>query len=267
MRNNARSPVPKGETADSQTVGQIVQFRVDTTVTEPDLPIPATLRPAPIQPLGPTAPTRKLMLFEGEDHFGRLQPMLGIVDPSNANDGTLLWDQPITEKMQFGATEVWEIYNGTADAHPIHLHLVQFQVLGRQKFRGEFSEKELPQGSTGATLSDIRLLGQQKFPELNERGWKDTVIMYPGEVTRIIAKFDRPGEYVWHCHILSHEDHEMMRPFVVSAQPDVPGPAAAGEWQMSAVQSRAPAGVFADRLIFSAREREDESLEQIITGT
>jgi spore coat protein A len=262
MRNNARSPFPKGETADPQTVGRIVQFRVGTTVTEPDLPIPATLRPAPIQPLGPTAPTRKLMLFEGEDRFDRLQPMLGIVDPSNANDGTLLWDQPITEKMQFDATEVWEIYNGTADAHPIHLHLVQFQVLGRQKFRGEFSEKELPQGSTGATLSDIRLLGQQKLPELNERGWKDTVIMYPGEVTRIVAKFDRAGEYVWHCHILSHEDNEMMRPFLVESPTAI---ATAIQGAASAVaQPNFSAGRFSARPISLLRDSGDENrLEEL----
>ncbi|MDJ0801088.1 MAG: multicopper oxidase domain-containing protein [Calothrix sp. MO_167.B12] len=49
----------------------------------------------------------------------------------------------------------------------------------------------------------------------NEKGWKDTVVANPGEVTRVIAKFDRRGRYVWHCHILSHEDHEMMRPYEI----------------------------------------------------
>lgn len=67
----------------------------------------------------------------------------------------------------------------------------------------------------GGRLQDVRVLGQPKPPAAHEAGWKDTAIMYPGEVTRIIARFDRPGRYVWHCHILSHEDHEMMRPFHV----------------------------------------------------
>ena len=219
MRNNARGPFPKGETADPNTVGQIVQFRVGTIVTTPDDPIPANLRPEPIDRLAVTAPARKLLLFEGTDHFGRLQPMLGTVDRTGAENGTLLWDQPVTENPSLNSVEVWEIHNATPDAHPIHLHLVQFQVLGRQKFRGAITEKELPQGSTGGVLSDVRLLGRERLPALNEDGWKDTVIMNPGEVTRVIAKFDRPGLYVWHCHILSHEDHEMMRKYVVTSEP------------------------------------------------
>jgi len=102
----------------------------------------------------------------------------------------------------------WEIVNSTEDAHPIHLHLVPFQVLSRQKLNADQDFE------TGA-LDGIRLLGQPKPPAANEAGWKDTVQMFPGEMTRVIARFDRPGEYVWHCHILSHEDHEMMRRFFV----------------------------------------------------
>ena len=95
-----------------------------------------------------------------------------------------------------GDTEEWEIYNFTADAHPIHLHLVRFQVVGRRLFDGTPS----PHGSV------------QPW----ETGYKDTFISYPGEVTRIRAKFDIAGLYVWHCHIVEHEDNEMMRPYVVS---------------------------------------------------
>jgi spore coat protein A len=120
----------------------------------------------------------------------------------------MMWDDETTEMPQLNSVEVWEIFNSTEDAHPIHLHLVAFQVLSRQKFK---ADQDLESGA----LEDIRVLGQPKLPAENEAGWKDTVLMFPGEVTRLIAKFDRPGEYVWHCHILSHEDHEMMRRFVV----------------------------------------------------
>jgi spore coat protein A len=95
------------------------------------------------------------------------------------------------------------------DAHPIHLHLVKFQVISRQKFNGTVDEQ------TGK-LTNIRLLGQPRVNNPDQDGWKDTEIMLPGEVTKVIAKFDRIGKYVWHCHILSHEDHDMMRPFIVT---------------------------------------------------
>jgi spore coat protein A len=87
-----------------------------------------------------------------------------------------------------------------------------------------------------AALSDIKLLGQPKAPPVQERGWKDTVTMYPGEVTRIVATFDREGLYVWHCHIVSHEDHEMMRPYYVGS-PVPPWPymsASAGQIELGA---------------------------------
>ncbi len=99
------------------------------------------------------------------------------------------------------------------DAHPIHLHLVSFQVLSRQPFTAT-------QDPDTGVLSNIVLNGNPKPPSIYELGPKDTVIMNPGEVTRIIAKFDRPGLYVWHCHILSHEEHDMMRPYFVGAMPN-----------------------------------------------
>lgn len=102
----------------------------------------------------------------------------------------------VTENPDVGDTEDWEIYNFTVDGHPIHLHLVRFAVISRTLFDGTPG----PHGSV------------QPW----ETGYKDTVIAYPGEITRIRAKFDLPGLYVWHCHIVEHEDNEMMRPFVVS---------------------------------------------------
>ena len=100
---------------------------------------------------------------------------------------------PITENPALGATEVWEIYNFTEDAHPIHVHVVQFEVVNRQPFGGA-----------------------AYLPEAWETGTKDTVIAYPGEVTRVRARFANPGTFVWHCHIVEHEDNEMMRPFQVT---------------------------------------------------
>jgi FtsP/CotA-like multicopper oxidase with cupredoxin domain len=105
----------------------------------------------------------------------------------------------VTENPTLGDTEDWEIYNFTADAHPIHLHLVRFEVIGRTLFDGSPS----PNGD----------------PQPWETGFKDTVLAYPGEITTIRAKFDIEGLYVWHCHIVEHEDNEMMRPFAVSAAP------------------------------------------------
>jgi FtsP/CotA-like multicopper oxidase with cupredoxin domain len=117
------------------------------------------------------------------------------------------WMESITENPVLGDTEVWEIYNFTADAHPIHIHLVQFEVINRQ---GLVADEE------GITVPPARLLrGTVTSPEPWETGTKDTVIVYPGTLTRVKATFDIEGLYVWHCHILSHEDNEMMRPFQV----------------------------------------------------
>jgi spore coat protein A len=161
-----------------------------------------------------TGTTRNLVLFEGLDQYGRLQPLLGTL-----NQGSLAWFDPITENPMVNDVEVWEVYNATEDAHPIHLHLVSFQILNRECFDGEVEEKAQPQhdGSegVGGILTVNSLGGDARDPEPNEMGWKDTAVMLPGEVTRVIARFDREGRYVWHCHILSHEDHEMMRPFYV----------------------------------------------------
>jgi spore coat protein A, manganese oxidase len=111
-------------------------------------------------------------------------------------NGVTIRSVNVTENPIAGDTEEWEIYNFTADAHPIHLHLVRFAVINRTLFNGTPG----PHGSV------------QPW----ETGYKDTVIAYPNEITRIRAKFDLPGLYVWHCHIVEHEDNEMMRPFVVS---------------------------------------------------
>jgi spore coat protein A len=251
LHNNAPAPfkgtLTEGELVYPKTTSDIMAFNVVKPLNPsiPDQGVPPTLIP-PITPLTQTGSTRGLMLFEGTDSYGRLQPLLGIVDPTSPNDGTLLWDDPITENPRLNDAEVWEIYNATEDAHPIHLHLVQFQIINRQAFEAEVMDKELPDGGgpftpMGGKLTDIEFIGDPIPPNVNEDGWKDTVIMNPGEVTRIIAKFDRRGEYVWHCHILSHEDHEMMRPFYVGNIPPGMSRTATSETQVAFVADVASA--------------------------
>ncbi|MCB0270602.1 MAG: multicopper oxidase domain-containing protein [Calditrichaeota bacterium] len=208
--------------SDPATTGRIMKFNVsktfDTNYAEASVETGTSLRPA-IEPLVQDGATRNLVLFEGMDEFGRLQPLLGTMDK-----GSQAWFEPITENPMLNDVEVWEVYNTTADAHPIHLHLVSFQILDRRPFEGEVEEKPQPMhdGSFGIggklVGHSIEFTGPAEGPDDHEAGWKDTAVMLPGQVTRVIAKFDRPGRYVWHCHILSHEDHEMMRPFHVGPQ-------------------------------------------------
>jgi spore coat protein A len=177
-------------------------FRVGATAAKDSSRIPDRLRCELLRDLRPDAPIRELVLFEGKDQHGRLKPMLGTL-----GEGAKSWHDPVTEDPLLGAVEAWDIYNATGDTHPIHVHLVHFRVVGHRPFEGE-------SGQSGV-LGKIRWVGQDRPPGADERGPKDTVRVPPGTRTRIIARFDLPGRFVWHCHILSHEDHEMMRPFVV----------------------------------------------------
>lgn len=207
LRNNARSPYPFGVTPNPNTTGQIMAFKVGTILTAPDTSVlPTTLRSSPIAALGNSSETRKLILTEGMDEYGRLKPMLGTVA-----DGPLDFMHPTTENPALDAIEEWEIYNTTPDAHPIHLHLVHFQVINTQKF----SVKKFIPGNPAS----IQFLGQPTAPSAVNAGLKDTFVVLPGEVARVKAVFDKEGLYVWHCHILSHEDYDMMRPFYVGEMP------------------------------------------------
>jgi len=222
---------------------------------------------------GPVVPAptrlRKVALFEGKDEFGRLQPLLGTAEPAtdfagipvnwpdtpayvNAGlvgqmEGSTAWHSPTTENPALGSTEEWEIWNATGDAHPVHLHLVHFEVLGRQEIVWDSATNEedrvldptgvnapAPNGDgtylvTQPVVQHNSLFGSGfKFQNLTygavvpqpaeyvENTPKDMVTALPGQVTRIKATFDKPGRYVWHCHILSHEDHEMMRVLYVT---------------------------------------------------
>ncbi|MBI1228309.1 MAG: multicopper oxidase domain-containing protein [Bacteroidetes bacterium] len=187
--------------ADPATTGQIMKFNVGTNATA-SFTIPNSLR-QPIQYLGQETNTRQLLLLEGEDDFGRLQPSLG-----TAQAGALRWMDPTSENPVINETEIWEIYNNTGDAHPIHVHQQEFQLVNRQEFTGDLDP-------ITSQLTNIQMLGAPIAPEPNEMGWKDTYIVPPGHVARYKVRFDLPGKFVWHCHILSHEDHDMMRPFEV----------------------------------------------------
>ncbi len=169
---------------------------------------------------------RGVALFEGSDEYGRLQPMLGTawrtkdID-GKVQNGTMPWHAPITETPALGSTEVWEIYNTTMDAHPVHVHLVDFEILERHPFQADVVPQPVKQHD-GAVGQGYRLENRvvdrgTSIPKhgLYERAPRDVVTAYPGEVTKIKMKWGRPGRYVWHCHILGHEDHDMMRPLEV----------------------------------------------------
>ncbi len=183
--------------ADPDTTGQVLEFRVTLPLSGPDTSIPPgdlTL-PAPPKP-GPTTNTRQVSLNEAASTFpgfdGPVAALLGTMSP----DGTpnpLGWADPISEHVAVGAVEEWAMHNFTEDAHPIHIHEVQFEVVNRESFEG---------GVFG--------------PESWETGLKDTVVAYPGQITRVKAHYDRAGLFVWHCHIVEHEDNEMMRPYRIS---------------------------------------------------
>ncbi|MDD4954788.1 MAG: multicopper oxidase domain-containing protein [Candidatus Omnitrophica bacterium] len=198
--------------ADPNTTGQVMQFRVvakrgiDTSTPPNQLVLPARAAlPAAIT-------TRHLSLNELDSAVlpgvGPTQSLLGTTDLTGPSPMgmPMMWSDAITENPISGDTEVWEFYDFTADAHPIHIHQVQFEVVNREIFDPAY-------GTVGAIT----------FPQPWETGTKDTVIAYPGQITRVKAKFDIPGQFVWHCHILEHEDNEMMRPLRVTAGPqDIP---------------------------------------------
>ena len=217
--------------ADPGTTGQVMQFVIDSALAtpggDPSTP-PADLRLSRpddakwLEVAQEAVQTRDLALLEEESAllcvtidavtgaieldpnslppdcdpdlgsvpFGPKAAVLGI--DGRAGGTVQLWDDPIEQTVALNTSEKWQLWNWSADAHPIHMHLVKFRVMSRQTIGGDFE---------GA--------------ELTESGWKDTVIAYPGEVTTVAAKFDITGLYVWHCHILEHEDNEMMVPFCV----------------------------------------------------
>ncbi|HDK7155391.1 TPA: multicopper oxidase domain-containing protein [Clostridium botulinum] len=236
LNNDANAPYPTGDAPDKDTTGQIMQFTVqhnDVMTMPPKLP--KKLRCEPVPKLQSPCKRRVLTLYE-------------IAGPNGPQMVTLngqRWADPVSELPVVGSTEEWNIVNLTMDAHPIHLHLVQFKISCRQAFDVDAYTKDwldlnsdigLPPWMTTpkALCPGSYTTGDNQPPAANEAGWKDTVQAPPGEITRIRVRFapqnvkaSCPGEnlypfdsskgpgYVWHCHILDHEDNDMMRPYRV----------------------------------------------------
>ncbi|SDC55483.1 multicopper oxidase family protein [Shouchella lonarensis] len=197
LKNEAPAPYPGGPTPDPNTTGIVMAFHVTQPLSAPDTSmIPQKLRP--IKPLNPTtaAKERYLTLDHLTDEYGR--PIM-LLNKSH-------WDDAITETPQLGTTEIWSFINLTDNSHAMHVHLIDFLILDRRPFDITAYEKD----------GTLHYTGPPRPPEREECGWKDTVRTDPGEVTRVIMHFiPYIGLYVWHCHMLEHEDYEMMRPFVV----------------------------------------------------
>ena len=206
--------------ADPDTTGQVLQFRVVPAAGPDPTTPPQWLQLPAITPLPVEDRTRPLALIEragvgfdadGNEVEGPVEALLGIVASGHA-DGRL-WMDPVTENPDVGDTEVWEIYNTTADAHPMHIHELAFEVVDREGLVIEDEEVVQP----------FALTGEITPPEAWETGFKDTVVALPGQVTRVRAHFEAPGQFVWHCHIVEHEDNEMMRPYRIGpVQPGQP---------------------------------------------
>lgn len=269
--NSGRSPYPRGAVADPKTTGQVMQFRVAPRAA--NAPVDASFDPSrasrvrltPIERPARVPVRRALTLNEDMGPLGPLQVLV-----NNTN-----YHMDPTEVLQVGETEVWEIINLTADTHPMHLHLLQYQMLERQQFSVSryLAAYGMPMPGMGGPLPygqldavtgfklggnpDVTpfLQGLPVAPDPNERGWKDTFRMNPGEVARVLVRvapqdaqarardlgvnlqsgvnlfsfepwtpqgetdsFGYPGGpgYVWHCHIIDHEDNDMMRPLLIA---------------------------------------------------
>jgi bilirubin oxidase len=180
--------------ADPATTGQVMKFVVRSLLAADTSVPPATFVAPSLTPLGAATNTRKVSLGEMMSMVPGAGPAAAVLGTVDAAGGPVMkmWDDPITENPALGSTEIWEIHNFTVDAHPVHIHEVQFQVVDRQPFGGT-----------------------AQVPQPWEVGFKDTVVAYPNQITRVKATFDLPGLFPWHCHILEHEDNEMMRPYRV----------------------------------------------------
>lgn len=207
LKNDAPAPYPGGGEV---VPTEIMMFRVSKPLSSRDTTtIPHVLNPDPMN-LNPASATRNRNLVLTElDRESDGFPIIGLLDQKN-------WDDPVTEDPKAGSTEIWNLINDTGDAHPKHIHLVEFQILSRQPYDQD----------TFDTTGQLIFTGPPQAPAPEEvNAAKDVVKSFPGTVTKLIMKFDlptgtqvTPGQrfrYVWHCHILEHEDNEMMRPMEI----------------------------------------------------
>lgn len=191
LQNIAQTPPSPG-------MELIMKFKVTKELSCPDTStIPDELMP--FHKINPAlaAKERTMQLNETTDHYGRAMHLLN----------NKMWDAPATEKPKLDSVEIWHLVNNFDFAHPIHVHLVHFEVLGRKVFTPEDFDED------GNYKFDLASLTP---PLAYETGRKDVVRTEPGQVTSVIMHFkEHAGDYVWHCHILEHEDNDMMRPLVV----------------------------------------------------
>ena len=179
---------------------QMMQFRVGRGQVSDESALPATLRPVPKIAEADAVTTRTMRIVEHTTKGGETMMML----LNGAH-----WDMPVTEIAKLNSVEIWSIINPTDDSHPIHLHMVRMQILDRRPYDAD------GQRMTGA----FKFTGPAVGPEPYEAGWKDTIRAHGSMVTRFIVRFEGyVGRYVWHCHLLEHEDNEMMRPYDVVAE-------------------------------------------------
>ena len=199
LSNVAATPYPGWAmmTAPYAPLYELVQFRV----SRPLAPQARAFSMPPEKPL--------VMIEESASVRTRDFVLTEILDAKKQSLGVRIngkrYADPATEIVKLGSVETWRFINTTDDTHPMHLHLVQFQVVERQGY-------DMPEYTKG----NLKLLGKPRKPEANEAGWKDTAIVNPGEVLTIRVRFDGyTGWYVFHCHMLEHEDNDMMRPYQV----------------------------------------------------
>ncbi len=199
--NNAPAPFP-GEEAGLPQIAARIPNLFKVRVNRPlEGATERKMWTIPVERLDPASAvmTRDLVLAEELD---KNQKSLGLrINGKGYHD-------PVTERPKLGTTEVWRFINTTDDAHPVHIHLVQFQIIDRTPFDVQmFLDKK-----------ELKLTGPPIDPRAIEGGWKDTVRADAGQVLRVVVRFDGyAGKYVYHCHMLEHEDNDMMRPFEVIA--------------------------------------------------
>lgn len=252
LKNTAKAPFPGGGVVDPQTAGQIMLFRV-VPLTGPDMSVLPPVLASVTRLSNPTV-TRTLTLNEVEGTFGPLGALL------NGEPYMFTVSNP-TETPTLGTTELWEVVNMTEDGHPIHLHGTQFQLLNRQRFNKarydmafDAVNSDLPRDTYTPVSVTPYLQGKPRPPDANERGWKDTFRMNPGQVTRLLVRYApqdgspafaydataEPG-YVWHCHILEHEENDMMHKLaLVAAMPAMAAKGSIADAAPGEIQLRAP---------------------------
>jgi spore coat protein A, manganese oxidase len=244
MKNNANAPFPGG--GGGPNIPEIMQFRVVALTGADTSVIPASLAPAPA--LGASVATRPVVMKETAAPTTQGNQMA----PTDMRLNGWWFDEPISptnsnlkieESPQINAVETWEYINLTVDAHPMHSHLVKFRVVNRQAFDAAAYTTAwlawVAGGRVGARPVPT-LIGAPLLPLGDELGWKDTAKAYPGQILRVQAKYELPSgaplpaEYVYHCHILEHEENEMMRPFTVTVDGLPPTNLPPGFWKRGA---------------------------------